>query len=254
MQPTSKQTYAIPLSIVIAGVLIAGSVLWGRGGTSVAPNALPSAEPKAVLSSAELIKNAPGVRSNEHILGNPDAKVVVVEYSDIDCPYCRIFHPTMQNIISEYGASGQVSWVYRHFPLESHPNAYPQALATECVAKQYGESEFWRFISALMEVEFDDDGAPISVISDNLSADSRVTLAANKIGLESLPVVACMNAQTYADVVNMTRTEALNAGLGQNNTGTPYSIIISGDKRTLIDGAQPYNVVKALIDQALASY
>ena len=57
----------------------------------------------------------------DHILGNKDAKVTFIEYSDFECPFCKKFEPTVQQIIKEYGDKVRV--VYRHFPLSFHPNA-----------------------------------------------------------------------------------------------------------------------------------
>ncbi len=253
MEP-QPQSYAIPVAIVIAGVLVAGAVLWGR-----TPTASPivgqgqTQQPLPVASTAELIKNVPLATASEHILGNPSAPVSVIEYSDIECPFCRRFHPSMQQIMSTYGAQGKVSWTYRQFPLSIHPKAYPEALAAECVAGQYDNTAFWKFTSALMDLNPEKDAStfPTAVISDDLTAEERVATAAKKLGLDNTKIAACVTAETYKSKLDALRTEATNAGLGQNQTGTPYSVIISGNKRVLIDGAQPYEVVKQMIDTAL---
>lgn len=253
--PEEKKSYAIPVAIVIAGVLVAGAVLWGRA-PSLQPYA-PQGQTQAVLpavSIEELIKNVPLPKADEHILGNPSAPVAVVEYSDIECPFCRKFHPTMQKIMSTYGAEGKVSWTYRQFPLSIHPKAYPESLAAECVASQYDNPTFWKFTSLLMELnpEVNTNEFPTAVISDDLTADDRIAEAGKKLGLDNAKISACVTAETYKSKLDALRTEATNAGLGQNQTGTPYSVIITGNKRVLIDGAQPYEVVKRMIDTALA--
>ena len=62
------------------------------------------------------------VDSEDHIFGNPDAPVKLVEYSDFECPFCKRVHPTLKKIMADYGIDGEVAWVYRHFPLDSiHP-------------------------------------------------------------------------------------------------------------------------------------
>src|SRR5690606_34807350 len=89
-------------------------------------------------ASANLENIAP-VTADDHIRGNPNAPLMIVEYSDFDCPYCKSFHVTMQKIIEEYGPSGKVAWVYRHLPLTSlHPSAAYIAETSECVAELGG--------------------------------------------------------------------------------------------------------------------
>ena len=250
--PEPKNNYAIPIAIVIAGVLVAGAVFWGKSPT---PQSTAQLQPPPVqtASTEELTKNAPSISASDHVLGNPAAPVTVVEYSDIECPFCRRFHPTMQKVIAEYGVKGQVSWVYRQFPLDIHPKAYPEALASECVVAQSDNATFWKFINALMELKIGGDGQPTGVISDSLSAEERIAEAAKKLNLDVSKISSCVTSQTYRQKISDARTEGIKAGLGQNQTGTPYTVIISGSKRYFVDGAQPYEVVKGLIDKALAS-
>jgi len=87
---------------------------------------------------------------NDHVRGNPDAPITIVEYSDLQCPFCKSHHPTLIKISEEF--SGQVKWVYRHFPLTSiHAEAFPAAVASECAAELGGEEAFWGFIDQVFE-------------------------------------------------------------------------------------------------------
>jgi len=89
----------------------------------------------------------PAVTDDDHIRGNKDAKITIIEYSDFACPFCSRFHGTMLQILEEY--NGQVRWVYRDFPLpQLHPNAQKVAEAAECIAAQNGEETFWNFADA----------------------------------------------------------------------------------------------------------
>ena len=74
------------------------------------------------------------VTREDHIKGNPDAPIKIVEYSDFECPFCKRFHDTMNEVMSEVD-NGQVAWVFRHFPLDQlHPvKARAVAVASECV-------------------------------------------------------------------------------------------------------------------------
>ncbi|MCA9363168.1 thioredoxin domain-containing protein [Candidatus Kaiserbacteria bacterium] len=94
-------------------------------------------------------ENMDPVTESDNIKGNPDAGIVIVEYSDFDCPFCTRFHATMNQVVKEY--DGEVAWVYRHFPLEQlHPNAKSVAIASECVAKLEGNDAFWKFADSYL--------------------------------------------------------------------------------------------------------
>jgi protein-disulfide isomerase len=84
----------------------------------------------------------PDYQDGEHILGNLNAPIMVIEYSDLECPYCKKFGETMKEIVAE--SNGNVAWVYRHWVV--HPNALPKAAASECIAKLKGNEAFWKYI------------------------------------------------------------------------------------------------------------
>lgn len=109
-------------------------------------NALNGVEDDSKLSStdaAKLIK----VSDADHIQGSSDAELILIEYSDYQCPYCQSFHQTAKEAIESY--NGRVAWVYRHFPLDSiHPAARPAAIASECIAKLGSKEAFWNFSDA----------------------------------------------------------------------------------------------------------
>ncbi|MDQ5961639.1 MAG: hypothetical protein QG669_31 [Patescibacteria group bacterium] len=100
------------------------------------------------LAESEEIE-VPALAADDRYLGNINADVVIIEYSDIDCPFCKRFHPTMERIAQEYGS--KIAWVYRHFPLDSlHPEARTKAEATECVAQLAGNEVFWKYLKTLV--------------------------------------------------------------------------------------------------------
>ena len=124
-----KEKLAIPFAILVAGGLIAGALYYSN---------LKTAElQQKALQAQHAEKDTTGemrpLSSEDHILGNPKADVVIVEYSDLECPYCKLFQPTLQRVMDEYGKDGKVAWVYRHFPIDSlHPKAPKEAEASEC--------------------------------------------------------------------------------------------------------------------------
>ena len=125
--------FFIPGSILLAGLFIGGAVLYsggmgqGDGVLSVSPI---SAQEKTVSNNGSTVTFAIG--EGDHIRGNPNASITLVEFSDFQCPFCSRFHPTAKQALDEY--ENDIRWVYKHFPLDSiHPQARPAAEASECV-------------------------------------------------------------------------------------------------------------------------
>ena len=129
------------------------SILVGQNGETVSLNgAQPIDAVKQAIDSflnpeGEIVSQGiavPPVTDTDHVRGDAGAKVTIIEYSDFDCPYCSRFHTTMNQVVQQY--SGQVRWVYRHFPLDNlHPDARAKAVASECAGEQ---GKFWEFADA----------------------------------------------------------------------------------------------------------
>ena len=139
-----NSNYVFPITIVVAGALIAGAVLF------LGKSSVPTGNGDSTNVTAR-----PYDPAVDHILGNPEAPVKVVEYMDLECPHCKDFHTTMHRIIDFYSAQrpGQVAWVERAFPLASiHSKAPQEAEAAECAADQKGNEGYWKFVDRLFEV------------------------------------------------------------------------------------------------------
>ncbi|MDP9249475.1 MAG: thioredoxin domain-containing protein [bacterium] len=84
------------------------------------------------------------VSPDDHIVGDINSEIIIVEYSDLDCPYCKVFHNTMHQVIEQ--SEGKVAWVYRHYPIpQLHPNAPKKAEETECAWELGGNEAFWKY-------------------------------------------------------------------------------------------------------------
>jgi protein-disulfide isomerase len=221
-----SQNYAIPFAIVVAGLAIAGAIYFG--------------DEREPAVAAQANRSVDPVTSADHILGNPNAKVMIVEYSDTECPFCKSFHVTMNRIMGEYGKDGNVAWVYRHFPIESlHPvKAHNEAEATECAGKLGGNAKFWEYINKVFEI----------TPSNNRLDQSELPKIAKAVGLDVTEFDKCLESGEMKTVVDAGIANGSKAGV----SGTPYSIILV-DKKTVgsINGAQPYEVVKAQIEELL---
>lgn len=109
--------------------------------------ALPTESVMEAINSKTKVMTANVIKNEKlHIYGNPEAETILVEFSDLECPFCARFHPTIKGIVDNSG--GKIAYVYKHYPLPFHPKAVPLATSAECVASQKGEAGFFEFIDA----------------------------------------------------------------------------------------------------------
>lgn len=221
--------YILPITIVVAGALIAGGIfLAGKTGTTT-PGNTDGATVRAYDAN------------QDHILGNPQARVKVIEYLDLECQHCKIFHSTMHQIMDYYGGSGQVAWVVRHFPLASiHSKAPQEAAAAECAAAQKGDAGFFAYIDAVFEVTPSNNGLDLA----------QLPVIAQSIGLNVEQFNACLQGGTYSKKIADSYAEAIAAG----GTGTPYTLItVDGElvQGANLSGAQSYASMRAALDAIL---
>jgi len=154
----------------------------------------------------------PVLPTQDHIYGNPEAAISVVEFSDFECAYCRKVHPVLKRLVD--GSEGQINWIFRHFPLSSHqPNADQEAMASECVADMAGASAFWKFAAALFQQprRAKPDSKPI--IDSALEAS----------GFNKDKVSACISSAKFQYKVDADENEALSLGL----KGTPANVLVN---------------------------
>ncbi len=178
--------------------------------------------------------------SRDHIRGNRDAELSLIEYSDFECPYCKRFHPTANKVLEAY--EGRVNWVYRHFPLGFHnPSAQKQAEASECAAELGGNDAFWAYTDALYErTRSGGKGFPMNGL---------VPLG-GELGLDTDAFRQCLKSERHAARVKEDFSEGARSGI----SGTPGHVLLNnktGEVR-LRAGAVPYAALKAEIDRMLA--
>jgi len=105
-------------------------------------------EVKSGKVSAPYTGEVEGYKEGDHIMGDPNAEIMVIEYSDLECPYCKKFGNTMKEIMNE--SNGDIAWVYRHWIV--HQGALPKAGASECVATLKGNDAFWKYIDLVFSL------------------------------------------------------------------------------------------------------
>lgn len=224
-----KNIYLIPLAIIIAGGFIGGGLALGLSKVAGSPQQKQGTE----TQRSEDIVIRP-VTKEDHIRGDASAPITLVEYSDLECPFCKRFHPVMQQVIKEY--KGKVRWVYRHLPLaQLHSKASNEAQAAECASEQ---GKFWEYVDHLYEITPANNGLDAAQLPE----------IAQFISLDIPKFTSCLQSEKYAKKVDADLQEALGIG----NIGTPTTILIdSKGNKTPLEGALPYERIKAVIDSKL---
>ena len=190
--------------------------------------------------SATLAKNVrPVSPQRDHIYGNPEAEVSLIEYSDFECPFCKHFHPTAKAVVDSY--DGRVNWVYRHFPLAFHnPGAQKQAEGSECASASGGNEAFWKFTDGIYaRTRSNGNGFPL---------DGLVPLA-EEIGLDGGEFRACLESGKFAARVQEDYEEGVKIGIN----GTPGNVLRNNQTGTVVvrAGVVPAANLKNAIDGLL---
>ncbi|RJQ37786.1 DsbA family protein [Candidatus Parcubacteria bacterium] len=222
----AKPNLLIPGAIVAAGLVVAGAIVYSgglpTGGLTATPT--PPSAPPAAVDMAALVDDDP-------MLGDPNAPVTIVEFSDFECPFCnRFWLTTLPLLRATYIETGKARLVYRDFPLSNiHANAAPAAEAAQCAHEQ---GKFWEFHDRLFENQ-----AALG------PATYRETAAA--LGLNTAQFDQCVSSGKYrAEVQN-----DFEAGRAAGVSGTP-TFYINGIE---IVGALPYSEFEQAIEAALAN-
>lgn len=239
----------VPIAIIIAGGLIAGAIYFSGNNTGANNKAKNNVANVANNQEPTEIEVVP-VTKADHIQGSINAKVVIIDYSDTECPFCKRFHETLKKIYSDYSKDGKVAWVYRHFPLDMHKKAPKEAEATECASELGGENAFWKYLDTIYK------NTPAN---DGLDPAQLITFAGD-VGLDKTAFKKCLDSGKYASKV----AEAKAAGFKAGARGTPYTVFaVTVNGKTeyvpLVDengrglGALPYEGIKSVVDKLLTS-
>lgn len=240
MENNNLNTLAIPAAIIIAGVIVAIAIIFGGGNIKVADTPTDAGPKPIELGPTGATGNYREITSRDHIVGNPNASIKIIEYSDFECPFCQRFHNTMNSLMDDIGPNGDVAWVFRHFPIDGlHPkNARKVAVASECANELGGNEAFWSFINGWFD---------LALMNDRTNFESVVTTLVGEIGLDEASFDECLASGRYDEYVKADEKNAIETGGG----GTPWSIIVTSNGKTFpLEGAMPKNVVERLIELA----
>jgi len=178
---------------------------------------------------------------NDPIIGNPDAPITIIEFSDFQCPFCAKFHSqTLPLILDEYIEQGKVKLVFRDFPIQSiHPNALPASIAAECANEQGKFKE-------MHDMLFDNQNEWNK--QDTVDALSSFSQYATNIQLEQETFDSCLTNGKYIEEIK----KDLDDGRDYGVSGTP-GFFIGNDEIGYVElkGAQPFESFKKIIDAQL---
>ena len=230
MGTNTHKGYGVPIAIVIAGVLIAGALVFA-GNSDGGAVANSNSGHGGVQPSGEFRMPNNG----DHVRGNPNAPIAVVEFSDLECPFCAQLHPTLSRLVEE---NEDVKWIYRHFPLSTiHSRALSAAIASECIAQLGGNDAFWKF-------------------TDEAFANQRQLSSAwyreiaSSLGINRDAFNGCMEDPRIVSDIQTDLDEATGTG----GRGTPYVVVVTPNGQLIpFSGALPYPQIAAVIEQARAN-
>ncbi len=198
-----------------------------------------AAAPSNTAPTAPTFKDVAALSNDDYFLGDKKAKLTLISYSDLECPFCKTFHPTLKQLLSDY--DGKVNVVFRNYPLSFHVNAPKEAEAALCVGKLGGNEKYWSFVDKIFERT-----------TSNGSGFALTALGplAKEVGVNESKFQSCLDD---GDMAQRVKDETADGSAG-GVTGTPSTLIVdpkTGKTLGGIPGAYPVDQAKTFIDQAL---
>jgi protein-disulfide isomerase len=226
----------IIVAIIVGALIIGGAIIYSKNDST---NNVPNPQGQNLQEEVREFDGPMPVTDQDHMRGGSvDSRVKVIEFSDIECPFCKRFHQTTKELSSEY--DNQVAFVFRHFPLiQLHQNAVIEAHATECANEIGGKEKFWEYLDLIYSTTTSNDGLDLNLLPE----------FADRLGLDRVSFESCMASGRYNEKINSHIEDAINSGA----RGTPYTVILGPNgEKVIVSGAQPKQDVKQIIDSLLA--
>lgn len=206
--------------------------------TESAQSALPQAEPAEDTTPKEVSVD------DDPVLGSPNARVTLIEFSDYECPFCkRYFDETYEQVKKEYVDKGVVKIVFRDLPLSFHANAPKQAEAAECAREQGGDSVYFNYHDEIFK-RTTSNGTGLAL--------DQLSVIASELGLNGQALQTCLDSDKYKAEVDKDIADATAVGA----SGTPTFFIGKSTSSgtilgTKLVGAQPFSEFQRVIDEEL---
>jgi|GEM_PF-1670303 len=175
------------------------------------------------------------VPNGRHLYGNPQARFIIQEFSDLECPYCKGFFETPKAVADASNGQVAVEWV--HTPLSFHePAATQEAIATECVFEQKGNKGFWTSLQYIFDTTY-----------GNGKGSGVLASLAESFELDSAKYLKCINSPEVKEKIEKAKEFAASKGVNS----TPSSIILDTKTgaTTVVGGAQDQSVIMEAIEK-----
>lgn len=180
-------------------------------------------------------------KGDDPMLGNPNAPVSIIEFSDYQCPFCaRFYAQTLPLLKAEYINTGDVNFIYRDYPIKNHHNAMTAAIASECADEQ---GKFWQYHDALFKNQD---------MWKELELDVTIKeykQFASELGLDQNAFDSCLDSEKYFDEVNLDMADGKNYKV----SGTPTFFIGNEESGySSVFGAKSFSEFQTIIDEKLS--
>lgn len=240
-----KNNLLLPISIIIAGIMIAGTILYSSSGSSNGGTGAAIAQQPGSAAAGRQLGNQSKVSTDDDpVLGDKNAPLTLVEFSDYECPFCkRSFDQLIPELKKNYIDIGKLKLVYRDFPLSFHANAHKEAEAAECARSQSDDVAYFNFHDQIF-IRTTSNGTGLAL--------SQLPVIAKDLGLNVSQFQQCLDSGKFKDEVDKDIADGSAAGV----SGTPAWFIGQSSKGgttdgTLVIGAQPFSTFKVIIDEEL---
>jgi len=270
-----KSNLLVPASIVVAGLFIATAVILSNNGLiQIGQKPETAGTASGDETNTDPVSQTIKVSADDDpVLGNQDAPVTLIEFSDYECPYCGASAGTNADLISQFKSqdpnwkpaypellknyieTGKVKYIFRDMPLPFHdPAATREAMAANCARDQGGDEAYYKYHDELFKLSKYNGQTPADVIDT----------AAGTIGLDIDAFKSCVSSEKFKDEINKDKedfqrlsNEAVSKKMVDRGLGTPtYFIDKSTDFNeidgTLISGSQSYAVFSSIIESMLS--
>jgi protein-disulfide isomerase len=208
-------------------------------------SSLSGEDNNAALNSTQAMTNASNrfslqslKREGAPILGAESARVIIIDFSDFQCPRCeRHVQSTEPEIKKEYVETGSVAYVFKHFPWRG-TDSFSAALASECANEQ---GKFWQYHDILFQNQ--------QGVDSGWASREKLKEFASAIGLDRQQFDSCLDSEKYKS--NIDRDLALVQELGLDTTPSFLILNSDGTEMEMLEGAHPFASFKALIDKRI---
>lgn|SRR3989338_2637240 len=224
-------------TFILAAILIIGAFVFFNNSNTDSTNTAGTQQGQQIPSTTGKVSVSV---DDDAVLGDKNAKVTIIEFSDYQCPFCRKFwSETYSQLKKDYIDTGKVKLVFRDFPLSFHPMAQSSAEAAECV-REVGKSDeaYWKMHDKIFEEQMVLDGGTVKSTVTFTTTDLKTW--AKEIGYN---IDSCLDSGKYTQEVQKDFADGGASGV----QGTP-AFFVNGK---FLEGAQPYATFQQTIDALL---